>query len=63
MLDNVLDQSKLEQGKLVLDSKSVDLFALCTSVKDMLEHTKHEGMRLTSDILYAVLYAKTEMPS
>jgi signal transduction histidine kinase len=36
ILDNVLDQSKLEEGKLALDALPVDLNELCTSVRDML---------------------------
>ena len=50
ILDNVLDQSKLEQGKLVLDSKPVDLCVLCTSVTGMLLHTKKEAVRIVLDV-------------
>jgi hypothetical protein len=33
ILDHVLDQSKLEQGKLILDSKVFNLKCLCESVQ------------------------------
>jgi signal transduction histidine kinase len=36
ILDNVLDQNKLEEGKLALDALPVDLNELCTSVTGML---------------------------
>jgi signal transduction histidine kinase len=50
ILDNVLDQSKLEQGKLILDSQPVDLHSLCSSVMNMLLHTKKEGVRVVLNV-------------
>jgi signal transduction histidine kinase len=50
ILDNVLDQSKLEQGKLVLDSKPVDLSRLCASVADMLQQTKQERVEFVTTV-------------
>jgi signal transduction histidine kinase len=46
ILDNVLDQSKLEQGKLVLDARPINLDTLCQSVERMLRHTRNEGVEI-----------------
>jgi signal transduction histidine kinase len=63
ILDNVLDQSKLEQGKLVLDSKPVNLFVLCTSVMNMLLHTKKEGVRVVLDVAPGLVVMGDEVRS
>jgi CheY-like chemotaxis protein len=41
-----LDYSKIEQGKLMLDASPLNLGDLCTSVVDMLRHTKHADVEL-----------------
>jgi signal transduction histidine kinase/CheY-like chemotaxis protein len=50
ILDNVLDQSKLEQGKLKLDSRPLDLSIMCTTVTDMLKHTGQEEVALVTTV-------------
>jgi len=46
----VLDQSKLEQGKLVLAEKEICFDLLCQSCLSMLQHTKQPGVSLTVDV-------------
>jgi signal transduction histidine kinase/CheY-like chemotaxis protein len=47
ILDNVLDQSKLAQGKLVLDARPINLDTLCQSVVRMLRPTRNEGVEIS----------------
>jgi CheY-like chemotaxis protein len=50
ILDNVLDEAKLEQGKLVLEQKPLDFQLLCSDVFKMLMHTKHDGVEMRLEI-------------
>jgi CheY-like chemotaxis protein len=43
----VLDQSKLEQGKLVLEEKEINFSVLCHSCVNMLQHTKAAAVKLS----------------
>ena len=50
ILDNVMDQSKLEQGKLMLEQKEIDFGSLCHSCVNMLRHTKQPAVELSVSV-------------